>query len=106
MRPERGRRERDGFRLVVSGMEQMTLSPSRRLEAGRAYGRTVDAFETVAWRPPSPARFENHVANDVATGSEPDLSQMAEGVPAWLTITLGGLVAALAGAMMGGALQI
>jgi hypothetical protein len=87
-------------------MEQMTLTPTRRLEARQAYSRTVDAFESVAWRPPSPARFENRVANDYAPEPEPNLSEMVEGVPAWLTITLGGVVAALAGAMLGGALHI
>ncbi|MDZ4062027.1 MAG: hypothetical protein U1C75_12740 [Brevundimonas sp.] len=84
----------------------MTLSPSRRLEAGRAYGRSVDAFETVAWRPPSPARFDSRVANDAAPESDHGLSDLADGVPAWLTITLGGIIAALAGAMLGGALHI
>jgi len=87
-------------------MEQMTLSPSRRLEASRAYGRSVDAFETVAWRPPSPARFDSRVANDVAPEPDRGLSDLADGVPAWLTITLGGIIAALAGAMLGGALHI
>ena len=87
-------------------MEQMTLSPSRRLEARRAYGRSADVFEPVAWRPPSPARFDTRVANDVAPEPEPTFSEMAEGMPAWLTITLGGVVAALAGALLGGALHI
>lgn len=87
-------------------MEQMTLSPSRRLEASRAYGRSVDAFETVAWRPPTPARFDSRVANDVAPEPDLGLSDLADGVPAWLTITLGGIIAALAGAMLGGALHI
>ena len=87
-------------------MEQMTLTPSRRLEARRAYGRTADAFETVAWRPPSPSRFDSRVANDVAAEPEPTLSEMVHGIPPWLTITLGGVVAALAGAMLGGALHI
>ena len=87
-------------------MEQMTLTPSRRLEAGRAYGRSMDAFDTVAWRPPTASRFDNTVANDGASHREPPLSQMADGVPAWLTITLGGLIAALAGALLGGALHI
>ena len=87
-------------------MEQMTLSPSRRLEARRAYGRSADVFEPVAWRPPSPARFDSRVANDVAPEPDPILSDMADGVPAWLTITLGGVVAALAGALLGGALHI
>ena len=87
-------------------MEQMTLTPSRRLEARRAYGRSVDAFETVAWRPPSPTRFDSRVANDLAPEPEPTLSEMVEGIPPWLTIALGGVVAALAGAMLGGALHI
>lgn len=87
-------------------MEQMTLTPSRRLEARQAYGRSADAFETVAWRPPSPARFDGRAANDAASEREPTLSGMVDGVPAWLTITLGGVVAALAGAMLGGALHI
>ena len=87
-------------------MEQITLSPSRRLEAGRAYGRTVDAFETVAWRPPTAARFDARVANDLLPEPEMDVSRLAEGIPAWLTITLGGVVAALGGALLGGALHI
>lgn len=87
-------------------MEQMTLSPSRRLQARRAYGRSVDAFEPAAWRPPAAARFDSRPANDGAPDAEPTLSEMADGVPAWLTITLGAVVAALAGAMLGGALHI
>ena len=87
-------------------MEQMTLTPSRRLEARRAYGRTVDAFETVAWRPPAPTRFDSRVANDVAPRPEPGLSDMIDGVPGWVTIAIGGFVAALMGALLGGALHI
>lgn len=87
-------------------MEPMTLTPSRRLQARQAYGRPVDAFEPVAWRPPSSVRFDNRVANDPAPDGDPDLSSLSEGVPAWLTIALGGLVAALAGALMGGALSL
>lgn len=87
-------------------MEQMTLTPSRRLEARRAYGRSVDAFEPAAWRPPSPTRFDTRVANDPAPEPGPDFPDMADGIPAWLTITLGGVVAALAGAFLGGALHI
>ncbi len=90
----------------MSAMEQMTLTPSRRLEAGRAYGRTVDAFDTVAWRPPSPTRFDPRVANDLSPQPDAGVPEMAEGMPAWLTITLGGIIAALAGALLGGALHI
>jgi hypothetical protein len=87
-------------------MEQMTLSPSRRLEARRAYGRAVDAFEPVAWRPPSPTRFDGRIANDVAPQPEPGFSEMVDGVPSWVVIALGGVVAALTGALLGGALHI
>ncbi len=90
-------------------MEQMTLTPSRRLQARQAYGRAVDVFEPVAWRPPSPSRFDVRVANDVTSQVQPepsDLSELRDGVPAWLTVTLGGVVAALAGALLGGALHI
>ncbi len=87
-------------------MEQMTLTPSRRLEARRAYGRTVDAFETVAWRPPAPTRFDSRVANDLAPRAEPGVSDMIDGVPGWVTIVAGGVVAALMGALLGGALHI
>ena len=90
----------------MSGLEQMTITPSRRLQAHHAYGRSVDAFEPAAWRAPSPARFNTRVANDVTSEPEPTLSEMVDGVPAWLTITLGGVIAALMGAMLGGALHI
>jgi hypothetical protein len=87
-------------------MEQLTITPSRRLRAHHAYGRSVDAFEPAAWRPPSPARFDTRVANDLVREPERSAPDMADGVPAWLTITLGGFVAALAGAFLGGALHI
>ena len=95
--------------LVLSGMEQMTLNPSRRLQAHQAYGRAVNAFEPVAWRPPSQARFEPRVANDVTPQiqlAQPRPSELRDGVPSWVTITFGGLIAALAGALLGGALHI
>ncbi len=90
-------------------MEQMTLTPSRRLQARQAYGRAVDVFEPVAWRPPSPSRFDVRVANDVTPQVQPAQSgpsELRDGVPSWVTITFGGLIAALAGALLGGALQI
>ncbi|HYD26274.1 hypothetical protein [Brevundimonas sp.] len=87
-------------------MEQLTITPSRRLEARHAYGRSVDAFEPAAWRPPSPMRFDSRVANDATPEPEPTLSHMADGVPAWLTVVLGSVVAALMGAFLGGALHI
>ena len=82
------------------------MTPSRRLQARHAYGRAVDTFDTVAWRAPTATRFDSRVANDVTSRREPAHGELADGVQAWLTITLGGLVAALAGALLGGALHI
>ena len=90
-------------------MEQMTLTPSRRLQARQAYGRAVDVFEPVAWRPPSPARFDVRVANDVTPQTlphRPHRSDDRDALPSWVTITFGGMIAALAGALLGGALHI
>jgi hypothetical protein len=87
-------------------MEQMTITPSRRLQAHHAYGRAVDAFEPVAWRPPTAARFDGRAANDVAPQREPTYPEMADGIPSWLVIVLGGVVAALTGALLGGMLQL
>lgn len=82
------------------------ITPSRRLQAHRAYGRAVDAFEPIAWRPPTPTRFDGRAANDVAPEPESDFSGVVGGVPGWLVIVLGGVVAALTGALLGGALQL
>lgn len=86
-------------------METMPMPSARRLERVRAYGRAADAFETVAWRPPSAARFDMRVANDPAT-PEPTLRELIADLPGWVTVVAGGVVAALMGAMLGGALAI
>ncbi len=86
-------------------MEQMTLTPSRRLEGRRAYERTAEPFNTAAWRSPTPHRFDAHVANDTRNGSL-SVHNAIEELPAWLHIVGGGVVAALVGALLGGALHI
>ncbi|MDI1326591.1 MAG: hypothetical protein PSV23_07305 [Brevundimonas sp.] len=84
------------------------MTSARRRYAHNAYGRTADAFETVAWRPPVARRVDARPANDGygAHHAEPSLKEMAEGLPAWFTIVVGGAVAALMGALLGGALQV
>lgn len=81
------------------------MTPARRLEGVRAYGRAADAFETVAWRPPSPARFDTRVANDPVV-DEPTLRELVAELPGWVTVVAGGVVAALMGALLGGMLHI
>jgi len=87
-------------------MEPLTMTPSRRLQGVRAYDRTADAFEAVAWKPPTAARFRPEIANDAPAVPEPTVGEMLRAVPGWVMILGGGIVAALMGALLGGALQI
>ncbi len=81
------------------------MTPSHRLYARQSWGRAADAFETVAWRATSTARFDDRVANDPAV-PEPTVVEILKSLPDWVTIVAGGAVAALMGAMLGGALHI
>ncbi|MDP3802340.1 MAG: hypothetical protein Q8Q71_09170 [Brevundimonas sp.] len=83
----------------------MPLTPSRRLYARQTYGRAADAFDAVAWRPPEPRRFDSRVANDPVV-PEPTLKELAADLPGWVTVVAGGAVAALMGALLGGALAL
>jgi hypothetical protein len=87
-------------------MDTLPMSPTRRLDGTRAYSRAADAFDTVAWRPPTTAtRFGARVV-DAPTTPEPTLKELIADLPAWVTVVGGGLVAAFMGAMLGGALHI
>jgi hypothetical protein len=86
-------------------MEMSPMTPARRLEGVRVYGRAADAFETVAWRPPSAVRFDTRVANDPEV-AEPTLKETIASVPGWVMVVAGGLVAALMGALVGGMLAV
>ncbi len=87
------------------GMEMTPMPSARRLEGVRAYGRAADAFETVAWCPPSAARFDTRVSNDSEV-DEPTLKELVADLPGWITVVGGGVVAALLGALVGGALAL
>lgn len=80
----------------------MTPMTSARRPAGV---RAADAFETVAWRPPSSARFDTRVANDVEA-AEPTLTEAIAGLPGWVVPLIGAAVAALVGLLLGGFLAI
>lgn len=81
------------------------MTSARRLQGVRAYGRAADAFETVAWRPPSSARFDTRVANDPVV-EEPALGELVAALHGWVTVVAGGVVAALMGALVGGMLAL
>ncbi len=81
------------------------MTPVRHLEGVRAYGRAADAFETVAWRPPSAVRFDTRVANDPQV-AEPTLRESIAVLPGWVMVVAGGVVAAIMGALLGGMLAV
>jgi hypothetical protein len=82
-------------------MEDLTMPSSHRLHGRRAYGRAADA---AAWKPPSAVRFDSRPANDPLL--RPTVIEEWRGLPAWAHVVGGGLVAALLGAVVGGALHI
>ncbi|WP_439472288.1 hypothetical protein [Brevundimonas sp.] len=84
----------------------MTMTPSRRMDGVRAYDRAADAFGVVAWKAPGPRRFDNRPANDTPETAEPTVGEMVRAIPGWVVVVGGGVVAALMGAMLGGALHI
>lgn len=83
------------------------MTPSRRAEGVRAYDRAADAFGVVAWKAPGPRRFDSRPANDAPqAAAEPTVAEMVRAIPGWAVVVGGGVVAALMGAMLGGALHI
>lgn len=82
------------------------MSPSRRLQGSQAYGRAADAFEAVAWKPPTAARFQTEIANDTPAAPEPTVGEMVRAIPGWAVVVGGGVIAALMGVLLGGALHI
>lgn len=82
------------------------MTPARRLQGYRAYGRAAEAFDTVAWRAPSPRRFDARPANDFAWRTAPEPVQSSSDMPRWIVILAGAVIAALVGALLGGMLAI
>jgi hypothetical protein len=84
-------------------MDELTMTPDRRLHATRTYGRA--AFDAAAWKAPEARRFTaSTAANDVASG--PSLAQELRDLPRWVVVVAGGAFSALLGVMMGAAFQL
>ena len=77
------------------------VRPSRRL-AIKAY-ETVDAFDAVAWRPPSSRRYEAP-ANDLV--DVPSFMDELKAMPAWVVPVTGAVIAAVMGMLLGGWLAV
>lgn len=77
----------------------------------------IEAYQVAAWRAPAATRFDSRPANDFVSNdfltradmitpqSTPAPVQM-EPMPRWLVVVIGGVIAAIMGALMGGALAI
>lgn len=84
--------------------------PTRRPSALRD---GIEAYQTAAWRAPAATRFDSRPANDflaqaeafapVTIAAEP---VVMEPMPRWLVVAIGAVVAALLGALLGGALAV
>ena len=64
---------------------------------------TVQAFDTVAWRAPAASRFDHRPAN---VESSPSLSDELRALPRAVYVVGGGVLAAIMGALLGGAMHI
>ncbi|MBX9707513.1 MAG: hypothetical protein K2X61_06235 [Caulobacteraceae bacterium] len=77
----------------------------------------IEAYQAAAWRAPAATRFDSRPANDfaandfltradlIAPQSTPAPVQM-EPMPRWLVVVIGGVIAAIMGALLGGALAV
>ena len=64
---------------------------------------TVQAFDSVAWRAPTATRFDSRPANDEPM---PSLMDDLRNLPRAVYAIGGGVLAAIMGAMLGGAMHI
>lgn len=87
---------------------------NRRIQARKG----IEAYQAAAWRAPAATRFDSRPANDIAANdflaradaiaprtisAEP---VAAEPMPRWLIVAIGAGIAALMGALLGGALAV
>ncbi|WP_396594032.1 hypothetical protein [Brevundimonas sp. R86498] len=95
----------------------MTPTEGRRLVGPSAARNSVLTYQTAAWRVPGTTRFDSRPANDFLARADfiaPDpvparpveAQAEAQALPRWIIVTLGAGVAAVTGALMGGALSL
>jgi hypothetical protein len=104
-------------------MEQLDMASQgefgRRPQGVR---NAIEAYQAAAWRAPAATRFDSRPANDAFSRDlvANDFLTRAEGVaprstpgpvpmepmPRWLVIAIGGVIAAIMGALLGGALAV
>ncbi len=88
----------------------MTPNQGPRMRAA-AVRDAVAAYQTAAWRAPAATRFDSRPANDflaradaIAPRAQLDEPIDLEPMPRWMIIAIGGVIAAILGALLGGAM--
>ena len=93
-------------------MEELIVTQGPRTRPG-AVQEALNAYQTAAWRAPGATRFDSRPANDflsradaVAPTTHGVESVEAEPMPGWIIVAIGGVIAALLGMLLGGALAV
>jgi hypothetical protein len=82
----------------------------------------IEAYQVAAWRAPGATRFDGRPANDDPANDHPTNAFLAraeaiaplvstppvqmEPMPRWLVVVIGGVISAIMGALLGGALSV
>jgi hypothetical protein len=99
-------------------MDVLKMPPSDDFIQRPLGARTaIEAYQAAAWRAPAATRFDSRPANDfaandflsradlIAPQATPGPVQM-EPMPRWLVVAIGGIIAAIMGALLGGTLAV
>ncbi len=96
----------------------VTPTDGRRPLRPAAVRDAVSAYQTAAWRTPPATRFDGRPANDAPAGdfltraaamtprASLDQPMEMESIPRWMIVAIGAVVAAILGALLGGALSV
>ena len=86
------------------------MTPARRTYARQAFDAHL--AETVAYRAPSSQRFDGRPANDWAAAFQAQVARAvtetpeSEEIPRWVILLGGAFIAAILGALLGGAMHV
>ena len=89
-------------------MEELSITHASGQYVHQSYGRATEAFETAGWRPSAARQVDHSPVHQVyrAAAPVPAVRDAVSSPAAWLHIVVGGVAAALMGALLGGALHV
>jgi hypothetical protein len=95
------------------GMEELSMTPTDGPMRPNAVRDALTAYQAAAWRAPGATRFDGRPANDFLARADavaPHTLSVEplemEPVPRWIVIAIGAVIAALLGALLGGAMSL